>query len=675
MKSEELKKDNYWETFVDALSEAILVLDLSGKILYANHASCILFNKGSVDLIGSDFSYPIELEKPTKIEILDVNNQIIYAEVYMKKTIWKHNPAWVATLHDITERENVEKKLHLLANVFHFAKEGIVVTDPDLNIIDVNAEFTNITQYKKEEVLGKKPNILKSNIQGVGFYKKMWAHLKSQGYWYGEIWNKKKNNELYPQLLAISEVKNVDGDLVNYVGVFYDITQQEEQKKQLLHLAYHDSLTNLANRKSLLEQLETAMLKTRRLNNYIALVFFDIDDFKSVNDLYSHKTGDNLLIETAQRVKNLIRETDTLARIGGDEFVLLLEGLSHPYDFKPVMDKIYENLKKPIIIDSHKIFITISAGICFYPQKIAIGPSGLLSQADQAMYKSKMTGKNKYSLYDVALDLEIRKQERLINAIKSSIKNNELKLYYQPKVNMKTGKILGLEGLIRWEHPKKGLLLPNQFLPQITNDAFSFTLLEFTLKEALEQIRLWTHIDDQLTISINISARQLEQENFFEKLMNIVKLYPKNIYSRLELEILESSIINKFELTSGIIKKCNKIGIEFSLDDFGTKYSSLNYLVNLPFRYMKIDTEFIRNTLISERDTKILRAILDIAKAINVMVIAEGVETQEHINHLINLGCHLGQGFAISKAMPAEQFAQWYQSWNSKRRGNHKPGG
>ncbi|HHF7344454.1 TPA: EAL domain-containing protein [Legionella feeleii] len=668
MKSDQLQKDNYWEKFVDALSEAILVLDLLGKILYANRAACVLFGKKRVDLVGSVFSYPTELEKSTKVEILGVN-KIIYAEVYMKESIWKNIPAWVATLHDITEKEEVEKKLNVLANVFHYAKEGILVTDPDLNIIDVNIEFTNITQYKKEEIIGKKPNILKSGIQDAEFYKKMWFQIKKQGYWFGEVWNKRKNNETYPQLLAISEVKNTDGDLVNYVGVFYDITQQEVQKKQLVHLAYYDSLTNLPNRKSLMDRIETAMKETRRLNNCLALVFIDIDNFKSVNDLYNHKTGDVLLIKTAQLIKNLIRETDTLARLGGDEFVILLEGLIHHYDYKKVIDKIYENFKKPLVIDSHELFITISAGISFYPQQIPIGSAALLSQADQAMYKSKMTGKNKYSLFDLALDLEIRKQESIINEIKSSIKNNELKLYYQPKVNMKTGKILGLEGLIRWEHPKKGLLLPNQFLPEIKSNEFFFELLEFTLKTALDQIQLWTDIDDQLTISINISALQLEQDNFFEKLMNIVKPYSKNIYNRLELEILESSVINTFELTSDIIKKCNKIGIEFLLDDFGTKYSSLNYLVNLPFRYMKIDTDFIRNILINERDTKILMAILDIAKAINVMVIAEGVETQEHINYLINLGCDLGQGFAISKAFPAEQFPEWYQSWNSKKEG------
>lgn len=666
MKSNDLLNDNYWENFVDALSEPILVLDLSGKILYANKASCSLFNKKTSDIIGSDFSYPIEIEKPINIEILGVNNKIIIAEVCMREATWKNYPVWVATLTNITERQERENKLNILANVFNFAKEGVLVTDSDLNIIDVNIEFTNITQYTKEEVIGKKPNILKSGLQDAEFYKQMWFQLNNEGYWYGELWNKKKNNETYPQLLAISQIRNVEGDVVNYLGVFYDVSHQEIQRKQMAHLAYYDSLTNFPNRKLLMERIEVAMKKVQRFNNYMALIFIDIDNFKSINDLYNHKTGDDVLIQTAHVLSDSIREIDTLARLGGDEFVILLEGLIHPYDYKVVIDDIYRKLTHPYHIDSHKITINISAGISIYPQKTAISSAALLSQADQAMYKSKMTGKNRYSLFDEELDLQIRKQEGLINAIKSSFKNNQLKVYYQPKVNMKTGKILGLEGLIRWEHPQRGLLLPNQFLPQMQKDAYFAELLEFTLKTALKQLQLWTRLDDQLTISINISALQLEQENFFEKLINIVKPYSKNIYNRLELEILESSVITKFESTSDIIKKCNKVGIEFSLDDFGTNYSSINYLVNLPFTYMKIDANFIKNIIINERDTKILRAILDIAKAINISVIAEGVETEEHIKYLVDLGCDLGQGFAIGKPMPAEKFPEWYKAWKSK---------
>lgn len=666
MKSNNFEQESYWEKFVDVLSEAILILDLSGKILYANQSACALLDKKIFDIIGSDFSYPIELEKPTEIEILGQNYKITYAEVTMRNAVWKNNPASIVTLHDITDRKENERKLNVLANVFTFAKEGILVTDTDLNIIDVNDEFTHITQYTKEEVIGKKPNILKSGIQDSEFYKKMWVKIKNDNYWYGEIWNKRKNNETYPQLLSISAVRNADGELINYIGVFYDITQQELQKKQLMHIAYHDSLTNLANRTFLMDRLEITMKNTLHSTHFIALIFIDIDNFKKINELYGHKIGDLVLIKTSEIIKKSIRETDTLARLSGDQFVLLAEGLMHADDYKNLINKIYGDLQNPLIINSKEFFITLSSGISIYPQKTFITPGEFLSQSNQAMYKSKLAGKNKYSMFDIELDSEIREQEKLISEIKSSISNNELKLYYQPKVNMKTGKILGLEGLIRWNHPTKGLLQPDQFLPKIKNDAFLFELSEFTLKLALDQIKTWKSIDDQLTISVNVSAIQLEQENFFEKLKSIVSSFPKNIYERLELEILESSNISKFELTSDIIKKCNSIGIQFSLDDFGTKYSSLNYLVNLPFRYMKIDAGFVINAIHNTKDTNILKAMIDIAKAIDISIIAEGVETQDHLDYLVNLGCILGQGYAISKPMPPEQFPQWYQSWNKK---------
>lgn len=667
MKFDALNKNNDWELLIDALFEPLLVLDLGGKILYANQAACQLFDKKKVDLIESDFSHPIELDKPTEIEIFHIDKEIVYADMYIRKGAWKNDNAFIVTLHDITSRKETEKKLNVLANVFTYAKEGILVTDSDLNIIDVNAEFTHITQYKKEEVIGKKPSILKSGIQQADFYKQMWFHLNRDGYWYGELWNKRKNNETYPQLLAISTVKNADGELVNYIGVFYDLTQQEIQKQQLIRMAYYDNLTNLPNRQLLMDRLETAIKNTTRSHNFIALVFIDIDSFKSVNDLYDHKTGDELLIQTAQLLENSIRATDTLARLGGDEFVILIEGLKNPYDYRYVMDKIFKNFMRPFMINLNKIFITISAGVSFYPQQTIISSRAFLSQADQAMYKSKISGKNKYILFDTVLDLELRNQEDLIRDMELAIQNNELKLYYQPKVNLKTGELLGLEGLIRWDHPKKGLLQPNQFLPTIKNVQFLFKLSELTIKLALNQLQLWSEIDNRLTISINVNALQLEQKNFYEKLKRHIKPYPKNIYRRLELEILESSIISRYETTVAIIKKCNKLGIRFSLDDFGTKYSSLNYLINLPLKYMKIDAEFIFNVINNKRDTKILKAILDIAKAIKIKVIAEGVETQEHMDYLMKIDCEFAQGYAISRPMPAEQFSEWYRSWNNKK--------
>lgn len=655
--------DNYWEDFVEALFEPILILDLTGKILYANKASSNLFKKKKVEMIGSNFSFPMELEKPTEIEILDSNKKILYADVYMRQGAWKNTSAYIVTVHDITSRKEKENELNILVNVFTYAKEGMMITDSALNIVDVNAEFSSITQYAKEEVVGKKPSILKSGVQSAHFYQQMWADLKRDGYWYGEMWNKKKDNTIYPELLAISSVKNSDDVVENYIGVFYDITEQESQKNQLERMAYYDNLTNLPNRRLLIERLEAAMKKTKRSNTYIVLAFLDIDNFKLINDLYDHKTGDELLIEVSKLLKQSIRETDTLARLGGDEFVIVMEDFKDPYDYRDVIDNIFKVFNRQLIVNQHEFLITLSVGISFYPQKSTLSPVIFLSQADQAMYKSKIAGKNKYTLFDLSLDLEMREQENLIQEMKLALKNNELILYYQPKVSLKTRKLLGLEGLIRWNHPTKGLLEPAQFLPSIKQVKFLSELSELTLRLALEQLQRLNDIDSSLTISININATQLEADDFLEKLKSSIKSYPENIYRRLELEILESSVISKFKITADIIRKCNELGITFSLDDFGTEYSSINYLANLPFKYMKIDTAFISNIINNERDTKILMAIFDIAKAIQVQVIAEGVETPELMNYLINIGCEYAQGYAISRPMPAEHFSAWYESW------------
>ncbi|MCX7120262.1 MAG: EAL domain-containing protein [Gammaproteobacteria bacterium] len=672
MKSNNPQVSSYWERFVNALSEAVLVLDDKGVILYVNHAACDLFNKASEKMLGDDFSYPIQLDKPCEIEILRPDKKIVYAEVRMKMVAWENTTAWIVALHDITLRKTTEAKLKILANVFNFAKEGILITDADHNIIDVNTEFTNITQYTREEVIGKNPKFLQSGIQPPAFYQALWSQLKKEGYWFGEIWNKKKNNQVYPQLEAISTVTDINGDITNYVGVFYDITQQEFQKKQLERIAHYDLLTSLPNRKYFIEHLELAMKKTERSKRFLAVAFLDLDGFKSINDNYGHGTGDHLLIVIAEFLKNVVREVDTVARLGGDEFVILIEELQYPADYKRTTDRIQEFFTQPFLIDAHSFSITASIGVTFYPQKIILSPASLISQADQAMYKCKTSGKNRCCLFDLDIDMQSRKQESLVSEMKRALDQNELSLYYEPKVNMITGKVFGVEGLIRWNHPTKGLLMPAQFLPSIKEGSVFFELTEFTIQAALNQIKCWAALDDHITISVNINAIQMEQQNFVERLNYLIGAYPKSISNRLELELLESSVIPNFKIAADIIERCNAIGIEFSLDDFGSEYSSINYLVNLPLKYMKVDVGFIRNIINNERDTKIFLAMLDIAKAINIKVIAEGVETKAHIDYLVKLGCFLGQGYAIAKAMPAEEFPAWYKAWNAKRGdGNH----
>ena len=659
--------ERYWESFINVLPESVLILDLDGTILYANKCACSLFSKPVSKFIGNNFSYPLQSGRVIEIEIIKNDLATVCCELTIQAGKWKNQDAWIAVLHDITEKKSTEKALKIAANVFNFAKEGILITDSNNVIIDINKEFTKITGYEKKDVLGKTPKLLQSGQHNKNFYEAMWKHIKKTGYWYGEIWNRKKNGETYPQLLAISEVLDED-EVINYVGVFYDITQQEEQKRKLEHSAHYDSLTDLPNRVLLIINIENAIKETRRSNKNLAILFIDLDYFKTINDKYGHDIGDLLLIKFTEIIKKQTREIDTFARYGGDEFILVATNLDTPNEYKNLVERIYDQLRAPISVESYLINVKISIGVALYPQNSEVTPEQLIRQADHAMYESKISGRNKITVFNTKNEHQKKQDSKLIKELTDALHNDEFEIFYQPKVNMKTQTVFGAEGLIRWQHKERGLLLPGEFIPFVMkHPEFLLKLTEWTIKKALNQLSEWHTFSENLTISINIDAFQLEQKNFINQLKLLLKPYPENIYKRLEFEILESSFISNLDGTSKLIKQCNDIGIEFSLDDFGTGFSSINYLVALPFKYMKIDMNFIRNILGNKRDIKILKAILDIAKAINIDVIAEGVETQPHEDLLLKLGCNLGQGFVFSKALPAEDFKAWYQAWQPKQ--------
>lgn len=666
MSSKHEKISGYWEIFVNALPEAILILDKEGKILYVNNCAAKLFNTSPSELIEHNFSYPLEANHPIEIQIIKNQTETVHADLIVTSGKWKNEDAWIAVLHDITEKKVIENKLRISANVFKFAKEGILIVNTNSTIVDVNEEFTKITGYSRKDAIGKTPKILQSGMYDKSFYQSMWDNIKKTGYWYGEIWNKKKDGTLYPQLLAISQVKDEDNEIINYVGVFYDITQQEQQKKKLERIAHYDTLTELPNRVLLISSIESAIERSKRSKKYLAIIFIDLDGFKQVNDNYGHDTGDLLLVAFSKVINTHIRITDMLARYGGDEFILMLTDLDRSNDYNAFLERIYKSFKTHIKIKKHKILVQVSMGVTIYPQDHNITPEQLIRQADQAMYHSKISGKNKISIFNAKHENIKIRQNKLINQIETALKNDELILYYQPKVNMKTKKIFGAEGLIRWQHPDRGLLLPGDFMPAVIQHAdFLIELTQWTINEALSTLKLWEDLFSEITISINVDAIQLERSDFINQLKTLVRPHSKKTYQRLELEILESSVISNLNHVDSIIKRCNDLGIQFSLDDFGTGYSSINYLVALPFKYMKIDMNFIRNIIDNQRDIKILNAILSIAEATDIAVIAEGVETVAHEKLLLAMGCTLGQGFAFSKALSKNDFECWAKSWQS----------
>lgn len=569
----------------------------------------------------------------------------------------------VGTHSDITEAKEAEDQLKLAASVFSHACEGITITDAKGCIIEVNDTFTKITGYSREEVLGKNPNLLQSGRQAAEFYTEMWATLQQKGSWAGEVWNRRKNGEVYAESLTISAVHDSSGNEMNYVGLFTDITEQKAHQKQLQRMAHYDVLTNLPNRVLLADRLSQAMVHAKRQNRSIAVLFLDLDGFKAVNDAYGHHVGDELLISISHQLEESLRDGDTLSRFGGDEFVAVLTDIEKIQDCEPVLERLLEVASTPYTLCNRVLKVSASIGVTIYPQD-GSDTDVLIRHADQAMYSAKLDGKNRYHLFDTEQDIAVKTQGESLRRIRSALIQNEFVLYYQPKVNMKTGAIIGAEALIRWQHPDCGLLPPGEFLPIIENNALSIDLGEWVIDTALSQMATWQTLGMDLPISVNISAFQLQHDGFPERLEIALAKHPEVDSGNLELEILETSELDDVMEVAQIMHTCIALGVSFALDDFGTGYSSLTYLRRLPVRLIKIDQTFVRDMLIDADDLAIVEGVVGLAKSFKREVIAEGVETIEHGSALLQLECHLAQGYGIARPMPAEDFPCWAEKWH-----------
>ncbi|MEI8158221.1 MAG: EAL domain-containing protein [Burkholderiales bacterium] len=570
---------------------------------------------------------------------------------------------WVGTCIDITERKHAEAKLKLAATVFSHAREGITITDAAGNIIDVNATFSDITGYSREDVIGQNPRILRSGRQGPEFYADLWRSLEVKGHWYGEIWNRRKNGEIYAEMLTISAVRDPHGVTQNYVALFSDITAVKEHQSQLEHIAHFDALTNLPNRLLLADRLQQAMAQAQRRGQQLAVVYLDLDGFKGVNDRHGHGVGDQLLIHLATAMKDTLREGDTLARIGGDEFVAVLTDLDGIENCVPMLTRLRGAASAPVQFGAVALQGSASIGVTFYPQANEIEADQLLRQADQAMYQAKLAGKNRYHVFDSDYDSSMRVHHESLERIRLALAQHEFVLHYQPKVNMHSGQVMGAEALIRWQHPEKGLLAPATFLPVIEDHPLAVAVGEWVIDTALTQIEVWHATGLDLAVSVNIGARQLQQGNFMERLQAILAQHPQVNPSSLELEVLETSALADMEQVSQVIEACHKIGVKFALDDFGTGYSSLTYLKRLRVTLLKIDQSFVRDMLEDPDDLAILQGVIGLAAAFKREVIAEGVETVAHGTALLHLGCELAQGYGIARPMPAEQLPAWAATW------------
>ena len=669
------EKDEQHQHILDKAIDGFLLMDKQMQVLEVNETYCRmsryteqeLKNMQLPDLQTSETATIIESKLALGIDRFESRHRRKDGRIFDVEISIQYLPfgggLFAAFIQDITGRKQAEAKLQLAASVFNHAREGIMITADDGTIIQVNNAFCEISGYSREELLGKNPRLLSSGRQEKETYTAMWNDLSTKGHWYGELWNRRKNGEAYAVMENISAVINSQDNSTQYVALMSDITRAKAHEQELEHSAHFDALTNLPNRVLLADRLQQAIAQTRRSGKVIALAFLDLDGFKAINDEHGHLAGDHLLIAVANNMSQILREVDTLARIGGDEFIALLVDVGDAEAREPLFTRILAAAAIPELFGNATLQLSASMGVTFYPQLEEADADILMRQADQAMYQAKSSGKNRYYIFDTALDKVTRSQNESLHRIRLALAANEFELYYQPKVNLRLGGIVGAEALIRWQHPERGLLMPADFLPLIENLPLSIDVGVWVINTAMSQIESWRATGLALPVSVNISALHLQQDNFIASLQLGLKAHPAVQPGDLVMEILETSVMRDLTKVSRLIEECRELGVHFSLDDFGTGYSSLTYLKRLPVSQLKIDQSFVRDMLNDVDDLAIVEGVLALAIAFNLEVVAEGMETIAQGEMLLQIGCDKAQGYAIAKPMPAVEMIDWIANW------------
>lgn len=567
-------------------------------------------------------------------------------------------------IFDVSKLKRVESDLRVAAAAFE-AQEGILVTDAIVVIMRVNQAFTTITGYSAEEVIGKKPNILQSGRQDAAFYAAMWQSINTTGGWSGEIWNKRKNGEVYPEHLAITAVKDVDGAVTNYIATLTDITINKVAADTIQHLAFYDSLTGLPNRQLLLDRLNQALASSTRSGKLGALLFIDLDNFKDLNDTRGHDVGDLLLKQVADRLTDAVREGDTVARLGGDEFVLLLEDLSeHTLEAaaqaESAAKKIIAMLNEPYQLKAHEYHSTPSIGATLFNDHERMVEE-LLKQADIAMYEAKSAGRNTIRFFDPEMQAVVTARTALETALRKALPD-QFQLHYQLQADS-SGQISCAEALIRWLHPETGMISPATFIPIAEESGLILPIGHWVLVTACRQLKAWESNPKarHLKLAVNVSAKQFEQKGFVAQVLQVIEQTEADP-AKLKLELTESLLVDNVEST---IEKMNELkanGISFSLDDFGTGFSSLSSLKRLPLDQLKIDQSFVHDMMTDPNDAAIVRMVIALGQSMGIAVIAEGVETEEQKNYLAVHGCNHYQGYFFSKPVPVDEFEKLLSS-------------
>ncbi|WP_051676851.1 sensor domain-containing protein [Maridesulfovibrio frigidus] len=578
----------------------------------------------------------------------------------VREELKEHNIVQEKTLHDANEN------LQFMNHVFKNTLDGVIITDATGAALQINPSFTEITGYTFDEIVGENPRILKSDYHDDSFYQEMWKSLLKTGKWDGELWNRRKNGEIYPQRLSISAIYDSDGIITHYVGVNNDVSELKRKEEKINFYAYHDALTNLPNRRLFSDRLRTEIVKCAKNGCQLALLYIDFDDFKKVNDSLGYSVGDELLKVFTERIKETISQSDLFARIGSDEFAIGLVNYDSINSLMSLSRKIKGLFLDPFKIQNHDIFLNASIGISTYPDD-ADTPELLLQHADTAMHQMKLENGNGGEVRFYTTEMQVRAQNKIDmeSAIRKGLANGEFVPFYQAKINSITGKIYGMEALARWVKKDGEIIPPNQFIDIAENLNLIGDIDNQILQIALRDMETWEKAGhDGLIVSVNVSAKELEDLYFTSKIISALSAHKVN-HNQLEIEITESLIMKNVEKKISLLNILNSTGIQIAIDDFGTGYSSLSYLKTLPIHTLKIDRSFINDISDDENDMAIVSAIISMASKMGLEVIAEGVEQENQITLLRNEGCNLIQGFYYTKPLPKSDFLTYLNDQNS----------
>jgi len=668
-------------SLIDASPDVIFFKDVAGRFQTVNAACARLLGKKAQDIIGTDdlqhFPGPVAEEfRATDHEVTGYARTVRKTELVLHsdgsseiydtlKAPVQQEDGTVVGLVGIARRVTTEHqtsdRLQLAAQVFENAAEGILITSPQGVIEMVNPAFTRITGYAADEVIGKHPNLLHSGRHDKDFYERMWSSVNAADIWQGEVWNRRKSGEVYPEWLNISPVRDESGQVVHYLGIFSDISAVKRTEAQLEHMAHHDALTGLPNRALLNDRIDTALRRAQRADRMVAVVFLDLDRFKDINDSFGHAIGDQVLKQVAVRLRETMRDEDTVARLGGDEFVILIEDVEQPSQTDTATERVLACLHPPVTVDHQEFYVGASLGVSIFPRD-GYTADALIRNADTAMYQAKRLGRNTVQRYSEQQTESARHRMRLENALRRAVESQRFEVWFQPQVELGSGALTGFEALCRWPDADRGMIPPSEFIPLAESTGLIVPIGEFMLRATAKVVVDWRKRGlVPPPVAVNVSGRQLRRLDFLTTVCSVLEeegCRPEWI----ELEVTESDILKDAEPAIATLHGIREMGIAIALDDFGTGFSSLSYLKRLPIETLKIDRSFISGLPGDANDRAIVQAVLAMGRSLEMRVLAEGVETAAQVSALRLMGCTLAQGYRFGRPALPETFTPVVQN-------------